>query len=164
MKNNIPLHYSRTETMMPEGPRELRGLGWRITASVLTAVGWLVFLVIWLFFFASAYNIYKNLAVLFVSALIGLVILVVIWIGFGLRMGRAYAPDRPEWADYRQMRCRSALSILVVLAWSAFLLIWLFVYADGYTGYQNIAVIFVSLLVAGGLGAAVWSSWWRRYR
>ncbi len=150
--------------MMPEGPREMPGLGWRIPASILMAIGWLAFVVIWLFFFASDYSIYKNLAVLFVSALIGLVVLIAIWIGFGLRMGRTYAPDRPEWTDYRQMRWRSALSVLVVLAWSAFLLIWLFVYADAYTGYQNIAVIFVSLLVAVGLFAAVWSGWWRRYR
>jgi hypothetical protein len=150
--------------MMPEGPRELRGMGWRIPASILIVVGWLAFLVIWLFFIASAYSIYKNLAVLFVSALIGLVVLVAIWIGFGLRMGRMYGGERPDGVDIRQIRWRSALSILVVLAWSGFLLIWLFIYADSYTGYQNIAVIFVSLLIAGGLSAAVWSSWWGRYR
>ena len=142
----------------------MRGLGWRVPASILIVVGWLAFVVIWLFFFASDYSIYKNLAVLFVSVLIGLVILVVIWIGFGLRMGRMHAPDRPEWNDYRQVRWRSMFSVAVVLAWSAFLLIWLFDYADGFTGYQNIAVIFVSLLIAGGLSAAVWSSWGRRYR
>jgi peptidoglycan/LPS O-acetylase OafA/YrhL len=150
--------------MMPDGPMEMRGMGWRIPASILIVLGWLAFVVIWLFFFASDYNIYKNLAVLFVSTLIGLVVLTAIWIGFGLRMGRMYAPDSTGWTDYRQIRWRAAISVAVVLAWSAFLLIWSFVYADGYTGYQNIAVIFVSLLIAGGLSAAVWSSWWRPYR
>jgi hypothetical protein len=135
-----------------------------VPASILIAVGWLAFVVIWLFFFASDYNIYKNLAVLFVSVLVSLVVLAVIWIGFGLRMGRMYSPDRTEWADYRQIRWRSLFNALVVLAWSVFLLVWLFIYADGYTGYQNIAVIFVSLLIAGGLSAAIWGSWWRRYR
>ncbi len=87
--------------MMPAAPREMRGMGWRIPASILIAVGWLAFIVIWLFFFASDYSIYKNLAILFVSALIGMVVLVAMWIGFGLRMGMMYAPDRREWTDYR---------------------------------------------------------------
>jgi hypothetical protein len=146
--------------MMPEGPVEMRSMGWRVPASILIGVGWLAFVIIWLFFYASDYSIYRNLAVLFVSALIGMVVLVVIWVGFGLRMGRMYAPDRQEWADYRQIRWRVMFSAAVVLAWSAFFLLWLFQYADRYSGYQNIAVVFVSVLIAGGLTAAVWAKWW----
>jgi hypothetical protein len=138
---------------------EMRGLGWRVPASILIGVGWLAFVIIWLFFYASDYSIYQNLAVLFVSVLVGMVMLVVLWVGFGLRMGRLYGSEQ-EWADYRQVRWRVLFSALVALGWSFFFLVWLFQYADGYSGYQNIAVVFVSVLVAAGLTAAVWARWW----
>jgi len=140
---------------------ETRGFGWRVPASILIVMGWLAFVIIWLFFFASDYSIYKNLAILFVSILIGLAVLVSIWVGYGLRMSRMYGPSG-EWAGYRQLRWRVALNVVVLIGWCLFFLIWLFLYADGFSGYQNIAVIFVSLLVAGGLSAAIWSGW-KRY-
>ena len=37
-----------------------KGFGWRVSLSILMGVGWLVFLIIWLFFYAGGYNIYQR--------------------------------------------------------------------------------------------------------
>ena len=34
---------------------EKKGLAWRVSLSILVGVGWLVFLVVWLFFYAKKY-------------------------------------------------------------------------------------------------------------
>jgi hypothetical protein len=142
-------------TSEPPTP-ELRELGWRIPATILTAIFWLAFVIIWLFFFASQYSIWRNIAVLFVSLVITMVVMVIIWVGFGLRMGERYAKEHMGSMEYRQIRWRVMLTGLIVVAWSMFLLAWLFLYADWFSGYQNIAVLFVSILVAGGLSAILW--------
>jgi hypothetical protein len=44
-----------------------------------------------------------------------------------------------------------------------FLLIWLLMYADSYSIYQNIAVLIVSLLVLGGINGVLWNRWSRHW-
>lgn len=58
---------------------------------------------------------------------------------------------------------RVAVTILVALLWLAFLVIWLFFYAQNFTIYQNIAVFFVSLLIVGAIKAAMWAPWGMKY-
>jgi hypothetical protein len=43
-------------------------------------------------------------------------------------------------------------------AWLGFLVAWLFIFAVGYDAYQNVAVIIVSLVIAGGASALLWST------
>jgi len=126
-------------------------------------VGWLAFLIIWLFFFATDYSFWKNIGVIFASIVIAITLIATIWIGYGMRMGQMYAPDAPEWRSYRSIRWRGVANVLVMLAWAVFFIVWLTVYADDYSGYQNLAVILVSVLVAGGISAALWSSMRRFY-
>ncbi|VVB59164.1 Uncharacterised protein [uncultured archaeon] len=48
-----------------------KDLGWRVSISILIGVGWLVFLVLWLFFYAYPLSEWeKNVAVLLLSLLI----------------------------------------------------------------------------------------------
>ena len=47
-----------------------KGFGWRISLSIIVGVGWLIFLILWLFFYASGFNIYQNIAIFIVSILI----------------------------------------------------------------------------------------------
>lgn len=63
------------------------GMGWRISLSVLVFFGWLVFLVLWLFFYASDYTIYQNIAVVLASILTGMAILGASWASWGIRFG-----------------------------------------------------------------------------
>ena len=39
---------------------ETKGMGWRVSLSILVGVGWLVFLLIWFFFYAGTYTIGKK--------------------------------------------------------------------------------------------------------
>ena len=58
---------------------------------------------------------------------------------------------------------RVGLSILVVFGWLAFLIIWLFFYAEDYDVWQNIAIFLVSIIVGIGVLAAAWVSWGIKY-
>ncbi|MFW9982673.1 MAG: hypothetical protein ACFFE3_12260, partial [Candidatus Thorarchaeota archaeon] len=42
------------------------------------------------------------------------------------------------------------------VAWSAFVIIWLFFFASGYGIFENIAIVFVALLVVMALNAIMW--------
>lgn len=85
-------------------------------------------------------------------------IVAAVWVGWGLRMGRM-DPEAARWMGGRGMRLRSIGTTVLWVAWSIFLVVWLYFYADNYSGYQNVAIIFVSLLIAGGVSAAVWAGW-----
>lgn len=54
-------------------------MGWRVSLSVLTDGGWLVFLLVWLIFYASDYSGYQNVAVLLLSLLVMTGLLGVPW-------------------------------------------------------------------------------------
>jgi len=60
---------------------------------------------------------------------------------------------------------RVAISIITGIGWIVFLTLWLFFYAEDYSGYQNLAVFIVSLLVIGVIQSVVWIPWrmkWKR--
>ncbi len=61
------------------------------------------------------------------------------------------------------MGWRCAVSALCFFLLLAFLILWLFFYADAYTVYQNIAVVVVSILVFLGVMGAAWASWGMKY-
>jgi len=132
------------------------GMRWRIALSAVMGVGWLAFVVIWLFFFADQFSIYRNLAILFLSLVLVGTVIGAAWVGFGLRMGRV-ASGEAEWEYMRGMQWRGVASLLLWAAWSGLVILWLYFYADAYSGYQNAAVVFVSLLLAAGATAAIWA-------
>jgi hypothetical protein len=47
-------------------------------------------------------------------------------------------------------------SMISFIAWIAFVIIWLLVYAGGFDLFSNIAIVFVTLLVAVALNAVIW--------
>ena len=67
--------------MKDEEIMKTKGFGWRISLSIISVVGWLIFLIIWLFFYASDFNVYQNIAIFIVSIL-----------AFGGIMGATWAP------------------------------------------------------------------------
>ncbi len=126
-------------------------VGWRPAFSILTGVGWLSFIIIWLFFYAGNYNIYQNIAVFIISLIVLAFLNGLVWAIWGLR----YAPK--GWL--RMAGWRGMVSMVTLLAWLIFLIAWLLIYAADFNVYQNIAVIFVSILIVGGINAAIWSTW-----
>jgi hypothetical protein len=130
-------------------PRKTKGFGWRVSTSIITAVGWLSFVILWLFFYADKYSIYQNIGAVIISLIVFIGINGAVWGTWAMRMAPKDAMG--PW------RLRAIGSFITGAAWVAFLLIWLLVYADSYSIYQNIAVLFVSVLVLGGINGVLWN-------
>jgi hypothetical protein len=58
--------------------------GNRIAGTVTVGVGWLVFVLLWLAFYAGNFDFLQNLAVFIVSIIVGLGLVAVIWIEWAL--------------------------------------------------------------------------------
>jgi len=54
---------------------------------------------------------------------------------------------------------RVALSIVVSVGWLIFVILWLGFLAGDYSGYQNLAIILVSVLALAGILGATWVIW-----
>ena len=74
---------------------ETKGLAWRVSLSILVGVGWLVFLIVWLFFFAKKYAWEKNVAIFLVSLLFLIGILGVPWTYWALK--KQTAVEKEMW-------------------------------------------------------------------
>ncbi len=71
-------------------PRGTPGFGWRVALSIIVGVGWLAFLILWLFFYAGDFNIYQNIAVFIVSILVLGGVMGAAWASWGLKYGRKW--------------------------------------------------------------------------
>ena len=67
-----------------------KGFGWRISLSIIVGIGWLIFLILWLFFFASNFNIYQNIAIFIVSILIVGGVLGASWAPWVMKYGNKF--------------------------------------------------------------------------
>ena len=57
----------------------------RIVLSIVLASAWLIFLILWLFFFATSYNIYQNIAIFLISVIVEGTLQAVTWIPWGTK-------------------------------------------------------------------------------
>jgi hypothetical protein len=71
-------------------PEETPGFAWRVSLSIIVGIGWLVFLILWFFFYASDYTIYQNIAIILVSILIMSAILGASWASWGIKYGHRF--------------------------------------------------------------------------
>ncbi len=126
-----------------EGPVHVRGFRLRVASSIVIFFGWLIFLVIWLFFYASGYSLAQNIAVFLVSTLFMIGSMALIWATWGLRYAHVYGPPNQAWPynPPARPRVRSVLRGVAAIAWLTFLVIWLFFYAQDFSTYQNIGAI-----------------------
>ncbi len=67
------------------------------------------------------------------------------------------------WGMGRGMGWRIALSIILFFGLIAFIIVWLFFFADRFSGFQNLAIFLLALLAFFGLQAAVWATMWMRW-
>jgi hydrogenase-4 membrane subunit HyfE len=129
--------------------KKVKGLGGRIITSILSGLGWLSFVIAWLFFYAGDYNPWQNLGVLLISALMLIAFNVVMWILFGLR----YMPQEKR---EKHMTLRMVASALIALGLLIALIAWFLLYAGDHNIYQNIAVTLVFLSTLCGTETALW--------
>ena len=64
------------------------GLGSRVGVSILVVFGWLIFLVVWLFFYASKFTVLESIGIAIVAFLVGLAILAAVWASWGMKYGK----------------------------------------------------------------------------
>ena len=60
-------------------------------------------------------------------------------------------------------RARIVASILGPVAWLSFTLLYVGFWAQGFSLFQSVIVILVSVIVLGGLMGALWASWGMRH-
>ena len=75
-------------------PEETPGFAWRVSLSIIMGVGWLVFLILWLTFYASAFTVYENIAIFLVSILIVGAVLGASWASWGIKYGRKFGKGK----------------------------------------------------------------------
>jgi hypothetical protein len=138
----------------------MEGLGWRVSLSIVVAVGWLIFLIAWLFFYASNYNPYRNVAIILGSILLLAIILGTPWMIWGRRYMKDI--DRDQW-NTPGFRARTWASGILGFAILLGLIYWFWTYANTYSIYQNIAIFIIALLLFGGIMGAMWASWGMKY-
>ena len=131
-------------------------LGYKPTVSIIASVGWLIFIILWLAFYASNYSWEKNLAILLFSTLIVFLLLGGMWAIWSLRM-----IPKSEWKmlKIKGFKWRIATSIVLPFLAIIFLISWFWYYAEPYTVWQNIAVLLVVLLALGGILGVIWARW-----
>lgn len=62
-------------------------------------------------------------------------------------------------------RGRIVASILVPVGWLSFTLLYVGFWAQGFSLFQSVIVILVSIIILAGVMAAIWASWgMRQYR
>jgi hypothetical protein len=105
--------------------------------TLISFIAWMAFTIVWLFFFASRFGIFENIAVVFIALLIIGAVNALIWIP--AREGR-----------------RTKSSALSGVAWIVFLIIWIVFFAYGYGIYENIGIAIASLLIVGLLNIMLW--------
>lgn len=131
-------------------------LGWRPSFSVIVAVGWLVFLIIWFAFYATPYPWEQNFAIILLSTLVMFLLLGGTWAMWGIRMIPKEEKEKMKAAGFRS---RIYVSIILPLAAIIFLIVWFWYYAIPYSPWQNIAIILVTLLIIGGVLGSIWARW-----
>jgi hypothetical protein len=135
--------------------------GWNVSLSIGMGIGWVVFVIIWLAFFAGneTYNFtgYQNFAVILLSILVVILVLGGSWASWGLKQIPKEGKEMMKIAGFSS---RVVVSIIIPLVLMIFLIIWFFFYADVLDNfYQNLAIFIVSLLIAIGLMGAIWAPW-----
>jgi hypothetical protein len=188
---------------------EVPGIGWRVSLSIIEAMGWLIFLVIWFFFYAQTLGFYQNIAVFVLSvvilalvegftwapmwwdpeiagfgrsvalqAILGLVALVFafVWLYFYADSMSLYTniaiiiipiavyslaqSVAQRWRKEREMRTSVwALGLVIGLIWAAFLFIWFYYYAAAYSLFENFGIFALTGILLGGLEAVTHAPW-----
>lgn len=67
-----------------------RGMAWRIALSILLFFGLIIFIVLWLFFFAGDFNVYQNIAIIIVALLAFFGVSAAVWATMWMKWGRGW--------------------------------------------------------------------------
>ena len=57
----------------------------RIYASIVVAFGWLLFLALWLFYYATSFSILQNIAIFLMSLVVAGILLILLWLPWAMK-------------------------------------------------------------------------------
>jgi peptidoglycan/LPS O-acetylase OafA/YrhL len=118
--------------------------GWKARTSAASGIVWIIFLIVWIIFFAGPYGIYENIGIGLASLLLIGALNVLLWV-----------PTAGEGWGAR-------ISALGGIGWLTFLVLWLpfandFALIYSINVYQNVAIILASFLIMLVVVIAPWS-------
>ena len=130
--------------------------GWRIPLSIICSIGWLIFIIVWLAFFAGDYSGNQNFAIILASILVVFLFIGGPWAIWGLRM---VPKEGWEMMKVTGFKWRILISVILPFVALIFMIYWFYFQADLFNIYQNIAIFFVTILVMGAILGVIWSYW-----
>ena len=132
--------------------------GWaaKVAVSIVTGVGWLIFLILFLVFYAEGFSIYENLGIVLAPLLVMCAILGPMWASWGISVDAKTGRVRKKRPG---LALRTAVSTVVGCGWLIFFILFLVFYAEDFSIYRNLAIILVSLLVVVVTEVAMWVPW-----
>lgn len=134
--------------------------GWRAPFSAVAGIGWLIFIIIWLAFYASNYTFEKNVSIFFLSILVIILLLGGVWSIWAFKM---IPKEGREILKFKGFRWRLTISIILLFVAFIFLIVWFWFYAEPFTIWQHIAVILVTILIIGAILSVIWIGWSKKY-
>jgi hypothetical protein len=57
----------------------------RVYATIIAGMGWLLFLALWLFFYAESYSVIQNLGIFLASLVLVGVLVVLLWVPWSMK-------------------------------------------------------------------------------
>jgi hypothetical protein len=72
---------------MEEEPTPMRGLRWRVAASIVVVFGWIIFILLYAAFPPANFT-FQNVVIALVSIVVGIMILAALWASFGMGFAR----------------------------------------------------------------------------
>jgi len=119
--------------------------GWKARTSAASGVVWIIFLIVWIIFFAGPYGIYENIGIGLASLLLIGALNVLLWVS---TVGEGWG---------------ARISALGGIGWLTFLALWLpfandFALIYSINVYQNVAIVLASFLIMMVVVIAPWRS------
>lgn len=108
---------------------------WRIRLTITVGIGWIVFIILWLPFYAAGYSAYRNIAIFIISFLVMFTLIIGTWVTQG-----------PGTVQPSGIRGKGMIAVF--FGWLFVLVYWLWFYAESYTFENNMVVGLIVTLVA----------------
>jgi len=69
------------------------GMGWRVGVSIVTFFGSMIAVILWLFFYATSFSVYQNIALVVVILLAFIAVMGATWASWGMRQKNYWQPS-----------------------------------------------------------------------
>ena len=73
-----------------KSPEETPGFALNVSITIVVSFAVVVFLVVWLFFYANAFDVYQNLAVVLAAVLVFICVMGAAWAHWGIKYGKKF--------------------------------------------------------------------------